>query len=388
MSSPKRIGVIGCGQRGCMILDNMLRVGGDRVVFAAYTDQFPDYAHAQMDKYPVIDRSKAVFYPTPEEMLAKADLDGVIVAVRCSRHTELALKVIDAGLPLFLEKPIATTLDDYYRLRHAAARRRRPVVVSFPLRLTEACRVVKEIVDSGEIGQISQVQGYNNVYYGGVYYHSWYRDENETHGLWLQKATHDFDYINFILGKQPVEVCAMSSKTVFRGNKPAGLKCADCAEKDTCPEGPNAMDHIKHDDPRGDMCCFAVDTGNQDSGTAICRYADGMHMVYTQNFVARKTAGKRGARFIGYDGTVEFDWNTDTINVYMHNGQPDRTIKLDTAALSHGGGDDRLCEDFIQIMYGKDFSVSPLEAGLDSVLLCLKAKESCLTHKFEDLTEA
>ena len=80
---------------------------------------------------------------------------------------------------------------------------------------------MKHLVDSGALGDVVSVQAVNNVPYGGVYYHSWYRDAALTGGLFLQKSTHDIDYITHILGKRPVSVAALTSKMYFKGNKPA-----------------------------------------------------------------------------------------------------------------------------------------------------------------------
>jgi hypothetical protein len=55
-------------------------------------------------------------------------------------------------------------------------------------------------------------------------------DYNETGGLWLQKATHDLDYINYIMGEPPATVFAMESQRVFNRRKPAGLTCNVCEE--------------------------------------------------------------------------------------------------------------------------------------------------------------
>jgi predicted dehydrogenase len=63
---------------------------------------------------------------------------------------------------------------------------------------------MKRIVDSGVLGSLTMGQAVNNVPYGSVYYHSWYRDPAETGGLFLQKATHDIDYIHFLTGERPV----------------------------------------------------------------------------------------------------------------------------------------------------------------------------------------
>ncbi len=317
-------------------------------------------------------------FDTPEEMLEREKPDGVLIGTRCSLHTEMALKVLPAGIPLYLEKPVATTMEDALRLKRGFETCRSPVIVSYPLRVTSIVKLVKEIIDSGKIGTVEHVQAVNNVPYGGVYFHNWYRDENETKGLFLQKATHDFDYINHVLGLRPVSVCAMTSKQIFKGTKPAGLRCADCEENKTCAES-TVGTPMEQEWP---YCSFAEDTGNEDSGSALIRYETGMHVSYSQNFFARQKAGSRGARFLGYKGTVEFDFTTGVVKVFMHHTPRVETYEID-AAEDHFGGDAALAENFVNMIRGTAESVSTLEDGLLSALLCLKARESALTGTFQ-----
>lgn len=334
------------------------------------------------------DTAKVRIFKDADELLQNGDYDGVFIGTRCSLHTNMALKVLPLHVPLFLEKPVATNMEDLMKLRDAYKKYGGKVVVSFPLRVTLQAKLVKEIVDSGKIGTIEHVQAVNNVPYGRIYYHNWYRDENETQGLFLQKATHDFDYINYILGIKPVRVCAMKSKQIYKGKKPAGLMCKDCDEHETCPESPQNIIKYACDEPRGPFCCFAEDTGNEDSGSALIEYETGMHVSYSQNFFARKNAAARGARFLGYKGTVEFDWFKEEVKVFMHQTPRVETYTIDPVALSkgHSGGDSALLENFIDIVKGKDVkSVSPLDAGLLSILMCLKAKESAITKTFQDI---
>jgi len=333
-----------------------------------------------------VDVSGIRFYTDADEMLEQGPFDGVFVGTRCSLHTEMAVKVLAKNLPLYVEKPIATTMDDLIRLRDAyQLSGRPPVVVSFPLRVTPHVQLVKEIIDSGKIGTVEHVQAVNNVTYGGVYYHYWYRDEQETQGLFLQKATHDLDYIQYVLGTRPERLCAMTSKRVFTGDKPAGLMCKNCDEQEICPESPQNL-RKAGEVPVGEYCCFAEDTGNEDSGSVTIQYESGMHVNYSQNFFVRKKAGARGARFMGYKGTVEFDWHSSDVKVYMHHSPIVETHSIDFSAFSggHGGGDDALIANFIDIMKGRTTrSVSPLETGLLSALTCLKAKESAATGTFQ-----
>lgn len=325
------------------------------------------------------------FYIDADAMLDTEELDGVIIGTRCSLHTVLAVKVMKRGIPLFLEKPVATSFEDWNTLKAAYEESRCQVVVSFPLRLTPLVREAKEIILKNDIGPIQHVAAFNYVTYGGDYYHEWYRDENETGGLFLQKATHDFDYINYILDANPIEVCAMSSKQIMKGNKPAGLKCEDCDERFTCKEGPFQIVNTTGDFVHGPYCCFAEDTGNEDSGSAIVRYENGMHMVYTQNFFVRnKHAGKRGAIFAGEGGTVEFDWHTSDIYIRRNYIPGEMKYHVETAG-RHGGGDLMLVQNFLDVMLGDDVSRTPLEEGLLSAYMCLKARESAKSGRFAEI---
>jgi predicted dehydrogenase len=327
------------------------------------------------------------FYEEPDEMFDNEQLDGVMIGTRCSLHTKMAVKVLERNIPLFLEKPVATTMKDYSILKDAAEKTKSQVVVSFPLRTSAICVAAKEIIDSGKIGTVENVQAINNVPYGRVYYHHWYRDEEETQGLFLQKATHDFDYINYLIDIKPVEICAITSKQIFKGEKLAGLKCKDCDEYYTCNESPYVIKHMYSDNPIGEMCCYAVDTGNEDSGSALIRYETGMHVSYSQNFFARHKAGARGARLFGYKGTLEFDWYTGEIKVFMHQTPRVDTYKFDSTGSSHFGGDDVLAHNFINVMKGKEQSIAPIEAGLISSLMCIKARQSAMTSQFKKIED-
>ncbi|MDF2714774.1 MAG: oxidoreductase [Paenibacillus sp.] len=370
-----KLGVIGYGGRIRRVIEEIKKQDPTCRV-TAITDIRKDELLAQDNN----DELGAVeWYDAAELMMAQAELDGVLIGTRCSLHTEMAVKVLPSGIPLFLEKPVSTSFADLRRLKEASTKHRSEVVVSFPMRVAPIVQLAKEIIDSGKIGTVEHVQAVNNATNGGVYFHNWYRDENETGGMFLQKATHDFDYINHILQMQPVSVCAMTSKQVFKGSKSAGLKCIDCDENRTCPETSSSVKI-----PAFYKCCFAEDTGNEDSGSALVRYESGMHVSYTQNFVVRREAGYRGARFIGYKGTMEFDFRKNEMKVSMHHTPRVETYQIQPGD-SHYGGDAVLAQNFVEVMSGVSSSISPLEAGMLSALLCLKARESARTGAFQSV---
>ncbi|AZN43091.1 Gfo/Idh/MocA family protein [Paenibacillus albus] len=369
------IGIIGFGGRIRGVAKDTLRQDPSCRI-AAIVDPRSEEIRADRERLGLGEDVR--YYNSAEEMLDAEKLDGVMIGTRCSGHTEQAVKVLPTGLPLFLEKPVSTNMADLTRLKASFEANPSPVVVSFPLRVTSIVKLVKEIVDSGKIGTIEHAQAVNNVPYGGVYFQNWYRDEKETGGLFLQKATHDFDYINHVLGMKPVSICAMMSKQIFKGDKPAGLKCVDCESNRTCPDST-----LQTKVPSWEYCAYAEDTGNEDSGSALIRYESGMHVSYSQNFFVRGEAGARGARFMGYKGTIEFDFNTAVVTVYMHHTSRVETYKIG-AGENHFGGDEALAANFVELMKGSTrTSVSTLEDGINSALLCLKAKESAITGQFK-----
>lgn len=396
------IGIIGYGVRINALMDGLMGLGRDvrikaitdynpaRVKALLRKDKFsPDWYRFSLDKLDAdlrackMDPDAITFYQDADEMLEKEQLDGVMIGTNCNTHAAFAKKVIDKGLPLFLEKPVGVCREDLDLLLACDAKPHAPVIVSFPLRVTSLVLEVKRLLDADTIGKVDHVQAFNDVSYGFVYFHDWYRDEAVSHGLFLQKATHDVDVINFLVGEQPIKVCAMKSKQIFKGDMPAKLRCSQCEKQYTCMESSYNIINERNDTPRNDWCCYAVDTGNEDSGTLIMRYESGMHAMYSQNFFARKGAARRGARLYGYKGTIEFDFVSQTIHVYDHMSDKVTQISVPIAEKGHGGGDTALIKNFYEICAGEtDRSVATLADGIRSAQVCLGAKESSENDEF------
>jgi len=371
----KNIGIIGLGNRLSDVIQYVLRLGEGEVRLSAVADLKP--ADELKKNHPILkDVLETVrFYNDYEEMLDKEDLDGVMIGTRCSLHARIAKSVINRGIPMFLEKPIATTWADFQMLRDVYKKLNGKTVVSFPLRLTRLVRQAKDIIDSGETGRIEHVSAFNYVTYGGVYFHGWYRDFEETQGLFLQKATHDFDYINFLLGFRPIQIFAMQSQQIYKGEKPYDLRCKNCEEYRICQESPYILNNYCGEISRGNMCCFSKGIRNHDSASVLVRYETGMHVSYTQNFFVRKSVARRGAVLSGYRGTVEFDWGTNEVILHSHYSPRTAVYKFGKEE-GHGGGDIKLAKNFIDVVLGEAESETPLESGLWSVLMCLSAKDS------------
>ncbi len=385
-----RIGVIGYGSRISKVVGTIRSLDVEARL-AAVADPQTDAISGRLKENGFDGVS---VYPDADQMLdAEGDrLAGVLVGTRDMLHARMGIKVLDRDISLFREKPAGTTFEDLKALADAGRRTGAQTVVSFPLRVTPHVEMAKQIIESGKIGSVEYVSAWNNPGNGSDFYQGWFRDESGTRGLFLQKACHDFDYINYLLGIAPRSVCAAVSKQVFKGDRPAGLRCVDCDERDICLESPfhpsrsgAAGRSARRRSPRDVCCAFAEDTGNEDSGSAIIEYETGMHVSYSQCFYARRDACGRGARLCGHKGTITFDWYDDELSVFMHHAPEVIRHKFDTLKLSHHGGDLALSKSFIDVMRGSGESVAPLDAGLVSVLMCLEARESAQSRTFREI---
>lgn len=100
------LGVIGLGRRAASLLTVFRGVyGGLRVAAVADPDRDGARRRLRDAGLPEVDTH---FFADAGEMLGHAgDLDALMVGTRCNMHTPLAVKAAAAGLPLYLEKPVA-----------------------------------------------------------------------------------------------------------------------------------------------------------------------------------------------------------------------------------------------------------------------------------------
>lgn len=324
------------------------------------------------------------YFPDAQSLLRECEPDGVFIGTRCPLHTPLAVEVLNRDIPMFLEKPVCIDQTQYQTLRAAADGKLHRAVVSFPLRVTDITVRLRQLVESGALGQITMVQAVNNVPYGSVYYHNWYRDPTLTGGLFLQKATHDIDYICHVAGLRPKQVFAHTEKLYYKGDKPAGLHCPDCSEYRSCAESSYVVGKLRGEEVQGDCCCFAVDTGNEDAASAMYLCENGAIISYSQNFIVKRTAARRGCRIIGTRGSAEFDFYTGEIRHDDYAFDQTAIIRIRPTGGTHFGGDRRLAQDFMQLLAGGR-PASDLAGGLRSAACCLAAKQSAETGKLVDI---
>jgi predicted dehydrogenase len=385
-----RLAILGMGQRSTHMARMICDVD-DQVEVVAALDPGASGAADRAQKAELRGARKIRFYDEIETLLAHVDdFDALLIGTQCHLHAPLAIAVAQTGLPLFLEKPVAISWEQLRALALAYQGKESSVVVSFPLRMTQHVQVAREAIRSGRLGVVNQIQAVNNVPYGGVYFGQWYRDYEKTGGLWLQKATHDLDYVNHLMaasfeGARPVQIAAMHSRTVYGGTLPADLRCSKCDRTEICPESPQnlyqrgydggVLNHTTPQPSSDHACTFSDSILHQDAGSAMVMYSNGAHASYSQNFLTRLSAARRGATIIGYEATLQFDWQSDAVTIIDHHRTRIDRIEVGGAGM-HGGGDAALAKNFVDVLRGRDVSASSLHEGLLSIAMCLAARDA------------
>jgi len=122
-----KIGVVGHGGRISGVIKDCLRKVEPDIRVAGIVD--PDEAGAR-SRLAECDRKEVKFYPNLKEMMRKAKPDALAIGTRCGLHAPYAVQAAAYDLPLYLEKPVATSMDQAVSLEKAFEKSLCRVVVS------------------------------------------------------------------------------------------------------------------------------------------------------------------------------------------------------------------------------------------------------------------
>ena len=151
-----RIGVIGLGWFGEIHCDTI--VGIPNLELAALCTRTPDRLAELAQKFNV-----GKTYRDYREMIADPEIDAVSIVTMWDQHTEPAIAALDAGKHVFLEKPMASTLEDCNKIMAAAKTSRGILQIGHICRFNPRYRMAKQAIDAGRIGKIVAMSSRRNI---------------------------------------------------------------------------------------------------------------------------------------------------------------------------------------------------------------------------------
>lgn len=200
MTEKLRIGVIGCGYWGPNLIRNFVEMPESELV--AIVDLQDSQLERMQTRFPQIQ-----YALKDHTKLFDMNLDGVVIATPPHTHFALAAQCIQNGLGVLIEKPITLDSDDAAELTKLANTHNKVLMVGHTFEYNPAVRMLKEMVDSGELG---------DIYYIDAVRASLGLFQTKANVLW-DLAPHDISILRHILGTDPLNVSVRGSACVQPG---------------------------------------------------------------------------------------------------------------------------------------------------------------------------
>lgn len=412
MNSPITFAIAGFGDRGS--------------TYASMQDLFPDQmkvvAVADLDPAKVEKARKRYGLPpdrcfsSAEEMLERSKLAEVLVVATMDRqHVDHAIPALRKGYHILLEKPISPELSRCRELLEVARECHGQVIVCHVLRYTAFYNQLKELIDSGRIGNVVSVCANENVGYwhqAHSFVRGNWRNSKETSPMILQKSCHDMDIFTWLLGKKCRSVSSFGGTWLFRPERAlegAALRCLDgCQVKEACPFDAEKIyiTSPKTGRARGDSwitsvlsventvestyralregpygrCVYQCDNDVVDHQQTNLLLEDGSTVSFTMCAFTENCY--RTFKAMGTQGEIEADTRSNLIHIRVF-GQPEEVIDVGRLAgdlKAHGGGDSGIIRDFLELLRGGVLNgrTTTLENSMESHFIALAAEESRL----------
>jgi predicted dehydrogenase len=300
----RRYAIIGVGSRSQMYQDAIEKTYKEHAQLVAICDTNAgrlEISRAQSRKNGAPE-PKAYAAADFDRLIAETKPEIVIVTTIDGNHHEYLIRAMDAGCDVITEKPMTTTAAKCQAILDARQRTGKTCRVLFNYRYTPPRSQVKDLLMSGEIGDVLSVdfQWLLNTHHGADYFRRWHSKKEYSGGLMVHKATHHFDLVNWWLGAMPQVVTAIGKREFYTPAmaKRFGLeshheRCLTCPEKKKCgffmdlTAAPKLkalyLDQEKHDGYFRDRCVFRPDIDIEDTMNVAVRYDNGATLSYSLN---------------------------------------------------------------------------------------------------------
>ena len=324
------------------------------------------------------------------EILAKPKFaDLAIISTMDDMHYEPALKAIDLGYDLLLEKPAAQTAKECADIAVAARDKGAKVLVCHVLRYAPFFKKVKDLIDEGAIGKvvsINHIEAVGNVHQSHSFVRGNWHSSEETAPMILAKSCHDVDMIQWLVGSKCKSVQSFGSIAHFNAeNAPEGapVSCVDgeCPVRANCPydciklyydaktnlwfRGAAARNVAKGAVPTDEevmealrttdygLCVYHANNDVVDNQVVNMLFENGVTVNFSMNAFNK---GGRYIRIFGTKGELYAFASDKSITVYTFEDKQTTMVpvpEIEESILGgHGGGDQGIVTDMYDYLNG------------------------------------
>jgi len=290
-SGRRRVALVGTGIRGVTMYGRLLREElGDVVEHVGLCDINPgrveygrQYIGVECPTFTDFDR-----------MLRETKPDTLVVTTKDSTHHEFIIAGLEAGCDVVTEKPMTTDERRCQDILDAAAAADGHLAVAHNYRYTPQRLRMKQLLMEERIGRLTSVDfhWYLDIYHGADYFRRWHGKQASSGTLFVHKACHHFDLLNWWVESEPEEVFANGALEYYGYNHPfRHTKCRGCPHRQECKHHWDItadefltklyVENEKHDGYIRDGCVWAEGIDIYDKMSAQIRYASGVQVSYS-----------------------------------------------------------------------------------------------------------
>ena len=352
MKKTLKIGAIGTGGRGTHAWQAHHPEQG--VVMAAGADIDAEANKTFKEKFP-----DAQVFTDYRDLLKLKEIDAVFISTPDFMHEEMAVAALKAGKAVYLEKPMAITIEGCDRILKTAMQTGSKLFVGHNMRHFPVILKMKEVIDSGMIGEVQCGWCRHFIGYGGdAYFRDWHSEQRYSTGLLLQKGAHDIDVMHWLMGSYTKSVVGMGMLSVYNRCARRSPETKGCAKWDSAQYPPLTQTG------------FSPIIDVEDHNMVMMQLENGAQATYMQCHYAPDA--ERNYTFIGTEGRVENigDHGNCEVHVWTRRGprnEPDIVfhIKPPLTNSSHGGADAPIVQNFLDfVRFGAKTNTSPIAARM------------------------
>ena len=400
MRKPLEVALIGAGNRGYRAFGQYALRYPDRlkVVAVAEPDPVKRARFACAHEIP----ADNVFHRW-ESMMQRPQLSMALINTTMDRiHLDSTLAALEVGYHVLLEKPMAASARDCMRIVDAAENAGRVLQICHVLRYTPFFLKLKELVESGSLGDLVSIEHTEHVAYWHMahsYVRGNWRNADHATPMLLSKSCHDLDILIWMIGSRCERVASFGTLRHFKPeNAPLGAppRCMDgCPAEAKCPYyaprlylgmlsdtfgevisiDPSKESRLQAlaEGPYG-RCVYLSDNNVVDHQTTIMEFEDGITVSFTMQGHSHDNV--RTMRYSGTRGTLRghTGMNELTVHDYLSGGETLFTPGLTQGG--HGGGDWGIIQAFTDALKGQRHPATSASNTLESHLIAYAIEQS------------
>lgn len=409
-----KLALIGAGQRGMIYAEYAYFKKNVEIV--AVVEPHKERREIAAEKFQI--SADNVFENVTDFFHKKVECDAVILASMDKDHYEQAMKALEMGYDLLLEKPISPNIEECMAVWKQAKKYGRKVIVCHVLRYTNFFSEIKKIIDSKELGKVIAIQHNENV--GNFHIaHSFvrgnWRNSEQSSPIIMQKSCHDMDILTWLVDSEAKKIASFGSLAHFkekcapegstdrcntcplgeechynayraylpvRGNWPATLLGSDQSEE--------GIRKALETSPYG-RCVYRCDNNVCDHQVTLIEFKNGVHVAFTLSGFTNNMS--RTMKIMCEYGEIRAEDEGNIIEVTKFNANSverveRRVIRAELVGGAHGGGDVLLMEDFLsQLENNGTDSKTAIDRSIESHVMAFAAEEARVTGKVLDIDE-